>query len=550
MSQNTYQVLGARIPQMLGRERLLQQVEGRIFKPEPDNIQIVGPRHYGKSVFLNHLAAKYRRGGPQGFVATAYDDLRHTPPSSDADFKRRFAVTVKNALATCRPDIAELIEPEKERVHELLDLALSELDDNGERLLMIWDGFDNILIGTRLTPNLLGQLRALTQRKSLRLVTGSRRPLRELCRTKESLDSNFWEVFNDLLPIGRLGEHDWDGFLKPIEESGRTLDSSARKEIANWSGGIPLLASALLLLLSETTAQGANLSKPDVDQAAEGMLDARRDLLTALWEDCSTELQSDLGSLAERGEFPISELPALRQRALEERGFAEPSGSRIRSSCRLMLAYARGHSAGISGMKQLFGTAERFDANVRSWLEIRLAQLVKGDAKLREYIRNAIRDIAPNPEMALTWVRSISDRALELIWRAELPLDQAIPKEWLDEWKHADDLKWLEPGHRMPRSSGKRCKALRQATGTDRFRRVTKYVTKTTSLLVDQLQSVGDFGQHRSDYPESSVSMGFAAQAIFAAIELFVALEEELQSGVMASEQAGMVSKDSKVSRT
>ena len=57
-------------------------------------------------------------------------------------------------------------------------------------------------------------------------------------------------------------------------------------------------------------------------------------------------------------------------------------------------------------------------------------------------------------------------------------------------------------------------------TGTERVARTAKTFSKVTSLLVDGLQSVGDFGQHREDFPESMVSKTFAASVLMTAIEL------------------------------
>ena len=59
--------------------------------------------------------------------------------------------------------------------------------------------------------------------------------------------------------------------------------------------------------------------------------------------------------------------------------------------------------------------------------------------------------------------------------------------------------------------------------------RQSKYVTRTTYLLVDHLQSVGDFGQHRRDYPETAISVGFAATVVLAAISLIESLMIDLQ---------------------
>ena len=55
--------------------------------------------------------------------------------------------------------------------------------------------------------------------------------------------------------------------------------------------------------------------------------------------------------------------------------------------------------------------------------------------------------------------------------------------------------------------------------------------TKPTALLLDSLQSIGDFGQHRDDFRESTVTKGFAACVILCAIELVESLAWDLLRG-------------------
>ena len=103
-----------------------------------------------------------------------------------------------------------------------------------------------------------------------------------------------------------------------------------------------------------------------------------------------------------------------------------------------------------------------------------------------------------------------------------------LPPEWLDEWRHAGVKSLPEDGGKLPCGSGLQCGVLRLITGTDRVRRQSRYVTKTTSLLVDHLQSVGSFGQHRENFPETNVSIGFAAASILSAISLVESLTADL----------------------
>ena len=530
MTANPYQVLGPSIPPMLGRAALVQCIEGHLSKPTPDHVSVVGPKHYGKSVLLRHLADLYRVES-SGYLATAHIDLRHDTPRSDDAFKRRFAEEVKVALRPERTQLAECIDLDDATIHESLDFVFEELEGESARMLVVLDGFDYALAGTELTRNLWDQLRSLAQKASLRLVTGSRRPLRELCRTEESRTSDFWEIFYDSpVRATALDDSDWVPFLQPLLDVGCTLDESARKEITNWTGGVPLLVCALLQELWEQHRGAQHLSKPEICQAAETVLNRRDETLAALWDDCDVDLRSDLGTLA-GGDIPLSDLSDRRRRAIESRGFGRVSRDLLRGSCGLMLRYAKEQAPALADLTRLFGTTVGFETHVQTFLELRLKQAATSstDQTLHDFISRAIEDIERNPELAINGIRGIAERALTLIWEAELSPDKVLPSNWIGGWTNRDrrDL----PGNQgeLPSELGNQCKVLHLITGSVHTPRQSQYVTKTTYLLIDHLKSVGDFGQHRSKFPETTISVGFAATIVLAAISLVESLTADLQ---------------------
>ena len=528
---NPYQVLGPSVPAMLGRAALLGRIDNHLRKPSPEHVSVVGPAHYGKSVLLRHVAAAYGTGSG-GYAAASYIDLRHPVPASDREFMQRFATEIKTVLQAIRSPLAGWIE--EEAGHEELGAVFDELQNEGGRLLAVLDGFDYALAGTGLTRNLWDQLRTLAQRSSLRLVTGSRRPLRELCRTEESRTSDFWEIFYDTpVRVAALDDGDLDAFLAPLRSAGCEFDEPARKEVTNWTGGVPLLVAALLQNLWEDR-RGKRCSKPEIDGAAAAVLDGRRldgrrPLLDALWGDCDEELRSDLDALS-RDDIPLTELPDWRRREnLMERGFGRKSRNRLRGSCRLMQRYAQDQAPTVSDMTRLFGTPAGFGNNVQSLLKMRLKQVSDGavDEELCNLVSSSIRDLAPVPEYALVWVRKIAERALKVVWEAEeLPRDRrTLPQDWTTNWDNSH-VDYPRPWGNRHLASSQQCHILRLATGTDRTTRCTRYLTKPTFLLLDHLQSVGNFGQHRADAPE--VTVGFAAAILSSAISLVECLARDL----------------------
>ena len=529
MTENPYQVLGASVPSMLGRAALVARIERHLLKPSPDHVSVVGPAHYGKSVLLRHLADKHREGSNK-YLTTVHIDLRRDTPTSDDAFKRRLAREISAALQPLHQDLSELLAFEDEGIHELLVLVLDDLAKSDARLLVVLDGFDYALAGAGLTRNLWDQLRSLAQKTSLRFVTGSRRPLRELCRTEESRTSDFWEIFYDTpIRVAALEDADWDAFLQPLVDAGCVVDDSARKEVVNWTGGVPLLVCALLQKLWEQHRGASQLSKREIDRVAGELLGERRELLAELWDDCGAELRADLGALV-AADIQLTDLSEGRRRALESRGFGRILRNRLRYSCRLMQLYAEERAPALADLMRLLGTAAGFEMHIRSLLELRISQVAAPgvDRDLFQSVSNAVRDIDPDPKHALIWIRSIADRALALIWDAELQPDRMLPQEWLDEWRYAGVKNLPEDEGKLPHGSGMQCGVLRLITGTDRIRRQSRHVTKTTSLLVDHLQSVGSFGQHLKDFPEANVSIGFAASSVVSAISLVESLTADL----------------------
>ncbi len=522
MNDSPYQVLGDRVPRMLGRVRLFRKLLSHLLKETPDHVCVVGPTLFGKSVLLNHLGSHFKSGSDH-YVTSVYWDLRHDTPRTDAEFRRRLVERVKVALTPVRPDLAEDLGPDDEDAFELLDLVLEDMEDDGLRLLAVLDGFDHVLGGGTITRNFWDRMRVLAQRRSLRLVTGSRGRLRELCKSEDSRTSDFWEIFFDTpLHVGCFDEDDWDGFLEPFASNGVDVEEPARKELANWTGGVPILAASLAQRLMGDSAVTNLVTKPVVDRLAGAMANDAPESIRQLWDDCPIEVQSLLTDLASE-EIPVGEVPLdpIRIPEIKRRGFIEASRGKLRSACRLMKEFARQRQSEVTTLQRLFGDEDRYEANLRGLLELRLEGIRnRVDPKLAGYALKAIRDL-PEPDHAIVWMRSFSEKALDLIWNAELGRDQSLPESW-----KASGIEFDERG-RLPVSRGKQCGILRKASGSENSPRVTRFLTKPAFLLLDHLHTVGNFGQHREG-AGARISVPTAAAFCLSAIELCERLASDL----------------------
>ena len=143
---------------------------------------------------------------------------------------------------------------------------------------------------------------------------------------------------------------------------------------------------------------------------------------------------------------------------------------------------------------------------------------------MQRLIGRAIEDLHPEPKDAAIWFRQIANRALDLIWNAELP-DRQIPADWIEQWEQ--DNEWTLDLDTLPSSRGFQCDILRAMTNTRKgnSKIYARFVSKSNALLVSHIQNVGDFGQHTDG---QEVSLEVAVAFCLSAIELCDRLAREL----------------------
>jgi len=518
MIESPYRILGAGIPKMLGRSKLAAQLRDRLAKPTPDHSTVVGPRHYGKTVLLKDLADEFA-GGKGEYLGSVYWDMRHNTPKSHLDFLARLAKMLKASLLDgSHCDLGECLSLDDKNVFDGLELVKEELCGRNARMLIVMDGFDHVLANDSIGLQTWDSLRTLSQGQELIMVTGSRRGLRELCRTDVSATSDFWEVFNaNPLRVGRFRqEDDWDSLTKPFAERGVVLDRSAFSEVFNWSGGIPTLVMLLLNGLFEQVQNGRTIGKPEVDRVAHSVATEYRDIIASLWDDCDNSLKETYLDLRSKRQVPNSEVGSGHREELLQRGLARQDGTLIKATGLLVGQYVEQQSGNLETLRGIFGDRERFLSNAKSLLEIRFQQVPYVDKRLHQFIRAALASLSEE-SMALTYARNIANRALELIWEREAP-KCVFPDRWQIENK--------QPGDPIPAGGGA-INILRQVTGTDRSPQQTQCITKRTYVLVSFVHSVGDHGQH---LPDGEGTGPYVVAYCLAAIELAESLALDLGS--------------------
>jgi hypothetical protein len=521
-----YITSGTDIAPMLGRMRLFKRVSNMLVKPTPDNVSIVGPKLYGKTVFLNHLSGRFA-SDPKHYLNSVFIDLRHGTPQTDAEFLIKMAGSIREALQSYDSELAQILnETDPEIIADMLQLAFDALAENKKRLLVVFDGFDFLPIGTGISPNLLDQLRSLVEKPSLSFIIGSRARLRNLCKTEESRTSDFWRIFAEPVLLGPFEDQDWDDLWKPFAEKTISVEQGAKTELRRQTGDIPVLVTGILQNLHATAVKNSKLTNVDVAECCKTFHADLPDAIRDLWDDCSIELQG-LMAEAPSGELKKENVPQPLRTEAESRGLTRTEKGFLRVQCRIIAEHAKNMACGVQDMNRLFGSKENFDQNIRRLLELRLGHYVGCDERLQRYVGYAIRDLADEPRRVLDSARGIIEVTLEVCLSAEgVKTGEALPKIWKEDWERTNIKGVPNNFDPIPNDRGQLCKFLRHITGREvRYIRVAKKVSRHTSLLIDQVSSIGNFINHRE---WEAPSYGLACSMCFLAIELMASIKRDL----------------------
>lgn len=523
MADTLFPILGPTIAPMLGRAAIMQRLWTDLTKKTPSHLSVVGPRYAGKTVLMHGLAERMLQEDSP-YTAVIIWDLGHQTPDNNTAFLKTLCRKMGEGLKSNGNEYGDhLLAVEGDEYNGLREV-LDALYSDGIRVLMLWDGFDKALRTGKLTRNLWDQLRELASYPSLRLITATRRPLSELIRSEESVTSDFWNIF-DMTPV-RVGPFDEGDRAVILEKfTGVIFKGGAKSELENWSAGYPPLYLSLLNQIMENGAAG-EIDSQAVNDAAIAVSDRMNNLLNFLWDDCPQPAKDIYRHLMDHGEGHAADFGLIERAHLEEKGFIKITANKITQCCRFLEIFIKSRHGDSGSMVRLFSSLDDYRGNIRGLLELRLNQLTSLDASLRRYLQQSIEDIPDYPDVCLSNIRGIVDRALDLIWDVELGTGRVVPDQWFTEWQYngekGPESYWK---NQFPQKRGHQMRLLQLITGTQNSACKAKRVSKNTWALASAAQGFGDFGQHIDGL---KIPVGVAVSAVNVCLELAACLVMEL----------------------
>jgi hypothetical protein len=527
MPEGRFPILGTIVPPMHGRVAIFQGIIDALTKAIPDHLQMVGPRFAGKTVILHAVAAHFQRIGSP-YAAVVMWDLGHQTPSTDEMFMQRLARELSHALKISHPDYADHLRSPQDNPYQDIAEILELLRDEHKKVLVIMDGFDKPLSNGQLTRNLWDQLRELALQPSLRLVTASRRTLRDLIRHPDAQTSDFWNIFAPTpVRVGCFDESDLPMIL--ATEPNLELSPGAKTELWNESNGFPVLMLSILNAVCDAGLEGV-ISDEAMRAASERAFPLLRDKLDALWTDCPPSSQDLCRRVLDEGVVSRTGILAADAETLVERGFVHFAANKLQRPSRLLGKYLKEQQTHEgNGLIRLFGTADAYEKNLKGVFERRIGHLCGIDPTLKRFLERGTEDLPDHPDILLSNIRGIVNQAFELIWKVEIP-NKRILSDWLAVWKRNGERGVGDWETTFPQGVH-RVRLLNLMTGTDRSLPCAKRVTKGTYVLMNAVHSFGDFGQHREGAP---VDIGTAYAALHLCIELVASLHRELPVGTQS----------------
>lgn len=522
---NPFKPAGTAVAQNFGRSDLIEKIKRGIVKDPPDLISLVGPKLFGKSVLLHHLASIFNNDQIKGYACATVITLERRRPKSDIEFLQLLSKSVCDALLPVIPDMAEILtESDEASYFDTLKLVFESLQP-GQKVLLLFDNFDRLPIGTGISPNLLDQLRELASLPTFAIIIASRDRLKNICNSEETYLSEFWELFRHPIDVGAFNkDSDWETFWELFENRSINVEPGAKTELKNWTGGIPELVSAVLRQLYDETEDGNNIRHETLINCAKSLIHSES--VSQLWEDMGADLQSEVVECCEDTSHCI---PTTHRRKLELRGLAKFSGDRSSLTCKIIEEHARDKIPDRKAFNHLFESEINYQKNICKVLQLRLAQAPIVENTLTRYVKKAIGDLSDgSPEYVFDRCRGIIEEAVCSIWKQEelngLP---QLPKEWTDTWVNNQGLRMPEGMDPLPTDRGQQMRVLRYIAGsTQKYSRVAKKVSRHTVMLLEQLNNVGNFHNH-SQGERSSI--GAACAMCFIGIELLQSLASDLK---------------------
>jgi len=281
-----------------GRRREVAKIFARIGAPRPQSVAIVGERRIGKSSLLNYLChAEIRRHhleNPEAYTFVLIDLQEQREIGIRAFFENLFG-GIEQALGRTRP-------PDLPADYEGARRALLRLQEEGRKIILLFDEFDAITRNPNFPEEFFAFLRAVANKYDVAYVTTSGRDLQQLCHADRIADSPFFNIFSNLFLTRFEPEEALALIRQPSEAAGVPLAPYAT-DIVDLGGLFPFFLQMACAAFFEHLAEKTHL---DIGRVRASFQEEAEPHFAYIREHLDEDQRSVLRDLAEGRSVPPS----------------------------------------------------------------------------------------------------------------------------------------------------------------------------------------------------------------------------------------------------
>ncbi|MEM7033492.1 MAG: ATP-binding protein [Chloroflexota bacterium] len=314
-----------------GRRQMLARIMPLLANTQ--SVSIIGERRIGKSSLLYGLSLPdiQTRVSPTNFsdFSFVYIDLQGSG-HRDAD---QFLAYLLRELQRLDAEWKIALNPEYP-IQEMFEEAVRQINEQGFKLIFLFDEFDYVVRNERLDASLFSFLRYMANNFEMAFVTASHKPLSELCHT-EIVDSPFFNIFvQEILPP-LLEKECRELISKPSAQTGYPLVERT-DWILSMTGRQPMFIQIACFLLLTAMAYPQDDAAMDETQIEAQFQTEVQQHLAYTWEYLSDSVQQICvrSSLQESGSYDyyLLESRIFRQFVQEQTGLQVPKIALITSA--------------------------------------------------------------------------------------------------------------------------------------------------------------------------------------------------------------------------
>ena len=245
-----------------GRRREVSKIFARIGAARPQSVSIVGERRIGKSSLLHYLCQpeirRHYLDDPDTYTFVFIDLQEQRDIGISAFFENLFQA-IEQAQGRSRP-------PGLPADYETARRALRRLQEEGRKIVLLFDEFDAITRNPNFPEEFFSFLRAVANKYDVAYVTTSRQDLQQLCHAERIADSPFFNIFSNLF-LTRFEPEDAAMLIRePSKAAGVPLESHS-EDVLDLAGMFPFFIQIACSVFFEELSEGGGLDVRRVQAA-------------------------------------------------------------------------------------------------------------------------------------------------------------------------------------------------------------------------------------------------------------------------------------------